>query len=545
MTSPSLPWEPPKRYTLKDRAKDLDPRYTDVNTASSKGNPEVLTPSGKPSRAEYMREWRKRKKIRGLNKSVEAIRKYQDKVDKATTITLTVKYKPHDKQIKFAEALDSGKRYVLYVGGIRAGKTYAGARESLKCIYKRGYNQKGLWWIISPTYPMSSIVEREFESACDLPGGRSLILKKYVGQRSYLLYPPRGTDKPYRVEIKTAEHPDRLRGSSLDGGWMDEAAMMDHEVNKIMMGRVLDTRGPLLLTTTPRGMNWVHEEFIKKNAEHPDYSVIKAVTTENPYISFEDVEQLRSQYAQNFAQQELNAEFVAMDGLVYSGFDFNRHVLKNITAVPQGAEIIAGIDAGFKDPFVCLWVMKHKDRFYVVDEYYATMRTMESHAFSLKANWLANQVTRRWMDPSAAQESADLNAQGVASFPAKNDIRGGINSVARLIEMDRLFVGQNCVNLLREISMYHYKDSTSRNAGEVPVDKDNHCMDALRYVIYSEDGYQQSHPFIVQNDNGIISLHGTKSPQSLDDWIAIRNAYPVGNIMGDEGDMMDEGDYAE
>jgi PBSX family phage terminase large subunit len=482
-----------------------------------------------------MRDYRRRLKEKGLKKDGSPIPEVARKVAEATTITLTVKYIPHAKQVDFAQALDAGKRFVLYVGGVRAGKTYAGARESIRSIYKRGRNKKGLGWIISPTYPMSSIVEREFENACDLPGGKSLILKKYVGQRAYLLYPPKGCDKPYRVEIKTAEHPDRLRGSSLDWVWMDEAAMMDHETYKILMGRVLDTSGLMMLTTTPRGMNWLHEEFLKKNASNPNFAVIKAMTTDNPHITFEDVEQLRSQYSQNFARQEINAEFVSLEGLVYQAFDFNRHVIKPVTTIPAGAEIVCGIDAGYKDPFVCLSVMKHKDRFYVIDEYYATMRTMESHAFNIKGGWLHTQTIRRWMDPSAAQESADLHAQSIGTFPAKNDIRAGINAVARMIETDRLFVAQNCLQTLNELSMYRYKDSTSKNAGEVPIDKDNHCMDALRYVIYSEDGYQQNHPFIVQHDNGLIALHGTKTPVNMDEWIAIRQAHPVGYIVGDEG----------
>lgn len=494
----------------------------------------AVTASGKPSMASYMRDYRKRLKEKGLKPNRAPIPKEASKVKKAATITLTVKYIPHDKQKLFAKALDDGKRIVLYVGGIRAGKTYAGARETLRNIYQRGYNKKGLGWIVSPTYPMSSIVEREFENACELDGGRSLIIKRFVGQRAYLLYPPPGCTKPYRVEIKTAEHPDRLRGSSLDWVWADETAMMDHDVYKILLGRILDTRGVMLLTTTPRGMNWLYEEICKKQETDTRIAVVRAMTSENPHLDVLDVENLRSQYSANFAKQELNAEFVSLDGLVYTNFDFNRHVVKPITKIPDGAEVIAGIDAGYKDPFVCLWLMKYKDRFYVVDEYYATLRTMENHSLNVKGSWLHSATLRRWMDPSAAQESADLNALQVHTFPAKNDIRAGINSVARLVETDRLFVASNCLNTLNEISMYRYKDSTSKNAGETPVDKDNHCMDALRYAIYSEDGYRVNHPYIIQHDNGTLQLAGLPKPESIDQWIAVRNAYPVDTIGGYE-----------
>ena len=450
---------------------------------------------------------------------------------------LKVKYKPHGRQIEFGKLLDAKKKIVLFYGGIRSGKTYAGARELLKCIYRRGAIGKGLSWIVSPTYPMSQVVEKEFEDACDLGGGNSLIIRKYVGNHEYLLLPPNNSGKPYRVAIKTAEHPDRLRGASLDYIWMDEAAFMDKEAFRILLGRVLDSKGPIFMTTTPKGMNWVYEEVYKKQETDDRIGAVKCVTSDNPYLDAIDIEHLRSQYSVQFAKQELGAEFVAFDGLVYSNFDFNRHVIEPINNIPNDAEIVCGIDAGFKDPFVVLWAMKYKDRYYIMDEYFATMRTMENHAINIKKHFLNGQVLRRWMDPSAAQESYDLNAQKINTFPAKNDIRAGINSVARMIELDRLFITRNCINTLREIGQYQYKEKNDKNVGEEPQDINNHCMDALRYTIYSEEGHSSKHPFAITHDNGTMELIGVDvDPNStkMEDWIKMKGYNEIGEIVPEE-----------
>jgi PBSX family phage terminase large subunit len=430
--------------------------------------------------------------------------------------------------------LDKGKRIVLYVGGIRGGKTFAGARETLYSIYKRGYNKRGLSWIVSPTYPMSAIVEKEFENACDLGGGRSLILKKYVGAHAYLLVPPKGSNTPYRVEIKTAEHPDRLRGSSIDFVWMDEAAMMDKEAYTILLGRILDSKGVILMTTTPRGMNWLYEEVYQRQSKDERMAVVRSVTSDNTYLDPVDIEHLRGQYTTQFAKQELGAEFVAFDGLVYPTFNASSHIVAPITNFPDGAEIIAGIDAGYSDPFVCLWVMKHNGRYYLMDEYYAPMRTMESHATSIRKHWLDKLCIRRWMDPSAAQASADLAALGVNTYPAKNDIQAGINSVSRCFETDRLFITRNCVNTLKEIGIYSYPDKGSKNKGEVPIDANNHTMDSLRYIIYAEDGYGKHHPYMTMADDGSMQLRGVESPDpksnNLEDWIKMRGYNELGQV---------------
>lgn len=457
-------------------------------------------------------------------------------------LKLKVSYKPHDKQAIFGKMIDDGKRIVGYVGGIRSGKSYAGVREFLKSIYKRGYNKKGLAWLVSPTYPMSEIIEREFENACDLGGGKSLILEKYVGSRTYLLVPPKGHVKPYRVQIKSAENPDRLRGASIDCVLMDEAAFMVKEAFTVLLGRILDSQGLMLITTTPKGMNWLYEDVYQRRDQDSRIAVVHGTTSDNPYLDTTDVEHLRGQYSVQLARQELGAEFVSFEGLVYPHFDFKRHVVKPIARYPDKAQFLCAIDAGYKDPFVCLWLMKWEGRYYVVDEYYHTMRTMQTHAEAIKGHFLAGRVNKYWMDPSAAQESAELANYKIITYPAQNEILAGINSVARMIETDRLFIAQHCVNTLKEMAAYQYPDRKStngpaKNTNDKPLDSMNHAMDALRYAIYNEEMSASNLPYITQDENGRLLIHGVDPDEmsnKLEDWVKMRGYNPVGQLEEDD-----------
>lgn len=483
-------------------------------------------PAVRPQTPELKALSEKRRALRALRRErVLAKEQEQRYLRQKNSEKLIVKYKPHPAQQKLREELDSGKRIVLYVGGIRGGKTFAGARETLYSIYKRGYNKRGLTWLVSPTFPMAGIVEKEFEQACDLGGNRSLILKKYVGSHSYLLVPPKGSDRPYRVEVKTAEHPDRLRGSSLDFIWMDEAAMMDPEAYTILLGRVLDSKGTILMTTTPRGMNWLYHEVHQQLGQDPRMAEVSSTTSENPYLDPIDIEHLRRKYSEQFAKQELGAQFVAFEGLVYEKF-VPSMIIDPVTTFPEGGEVLGGVDAGYSDPFVHLWIIKHKNKYYVVDEHYQAKQTMEQHAGAIERGYLNKKLIRRWMDPSAAQASADLASLGINSFPAKNDIQAGINAVSRCIEEGRLFISRNCVRTLGEIGMYSYPDKGSKNKGEVPVDAWNHAMDALRYVIYAEEGYGKHQPFLTLGLDGKMRLEGTDEPDprsnKLEDWVKMR-----------------------
>ena len=448
--------------------------------------------------------------------------------------TIKVKYKPNGPQKKFGDLIASGKKIIMYNGGRQGGKTYAGARECLKQIYLYGRTPH-LGWMVSPTYPMSCVLERTFEEAAGWAEHGGLILKKLAGQRAYLLHPSAGSSEPFRVEIKTAENPDRLRGAGLGFIWMDEAAMMSEDVYKILLGTILATKGIIFMTSTPRGHNWFYHLFVSAET-NPMIGVVRGKSTDNDYIGAEELALMKGQLSEDFARQELDAEFVSFDGLVYRGFNYKKHVIPTLTQLPPGSEVICGIDNGYGDPFACLWVAKHDGKYYVIDEYYEAGRTLDLVARSIKCKVWDRHVIRRWADPSGAQERAELDKFGISTYPARNDIFSGINCVQRLFEQGRLFISQSCVSTISELGQYHFKVSSDRNRGEEPVDAFNHAMDALRYVIFSESEFAIAHPVITVRSDGSLDVdhgHGSYMTAQINDWI---NApyYPEGHFIDEQ-----------
>lgn len=444
---------------------------------------------------------------------------------------IRVNYKPFGHQKKFAELIESGKKLILFVGGRQGGKTYAGAREALKQIYKYG-RKPSIGWIISPTYPMSLVVERAFEDAAGWFETGGLIIKKLAGQRAYLLHPPKGSSEPFRVEIKTAENPDRLRGAGLGFIWMDEAAMYSEEVYKILLGCILATKGIIFMTSTPKGRNWFYRLYMDAET-NPMVGAVRSRSEENTELGKHELALMRAHLSEDFAKQELEAEFVSFDGLVYRGFNWTKHVIPPITQLPSGSELIAGIDNGYGDPFCHLWIMKKDHKYYVIDEYYEKGRPLDHVARAIKSNAWDKHIIRRWHDPSGAQERADLlDRHGIGTYPAHNDIVAGINEVEKLFEQNRIYVAQNCVNTLNELTQYHYVQREGRNSGEEPEDAFNHAMDALRYAIFSESRYGVAHPVVHLTDDGKLSFDDGSDPWSsdkLENWINFP-VNPIGEI---------------
>ena len=269
------------------------------------------------------------------------------------TVIKTPKF--YSGQQEFLDLLDT-RRFVCLCAGRQYGKSTTGCYACLMRIYG-GKCTQGVGWIIAPTYPMSEQLQYRFESIAG-----PLVLEKRRGNTPvYFLEPAPGMDQPYRVEIKTAENPDRLRGPTLDWVWLDESRNMVPDVWPIIIPTVAVSRGPIMTTTTPAGQDWVYKTFEVPAVEgNPDFGHVRRGSSEANHFNERDLAIMRAQMSEDMAKQELDAEIISFSGLVYTNFNPKIHIVDPVEEIPQGAEVVGGIDFGWDDPFVHLWVMKYK-----------------------------------------------------------------------------------------------------------------------------------------------------------------------------------------
>ena len=70
-----------------------------------------------------------------------------------------------------------------------------------------------------------------------------------------------------------------------------------------------------------------------------------------------------------------------------------------------------------------------------------------------------------------------------------NSVQTGVATVKDLLASNRLIVGRNCINTIREFNTYSYIfDKNTRKYTSKPEEKKrNHAMDALRYVLTDQE----------------------------------------------------------
>ncbi len=393
--------------------------------------------------------------------------------------TLQLSYTPHPFQVDFHK---STKRFRSLIAGRRGGKTTAGAIEAVK----HALQGKTLGWCVSPTYSMGQDV-----TVPEVKQWLPLDAIKHTTKTEIFL------KNGSIIKFKSADNPDALRGAGLDWLWLDEACFMKPYTWDVIYPALADKNGIAWVTTTPCGFDWVYEKFYKAVEKDPNnFDCIRFKSIDNPHLDPKLIENARNDLSPQMFRQEFEASFETFTGLVYKEFDRNVHVIKPFE-IHNSWTRLRGIDFGFTNPFVCLWVAIDGDEnIYVYDEHYKSQSLLKEHAQVIHAKTGRSNIAATYRDPSAAQEAEELTDLGVYTTPAINtinsdkDYRVGINAVASKLQINphtgkpKLFVFNNCVNLIEEFQKYRWEEKKDGvNQKEKPMKFNDHAMDALRYIL--------------------------------------------------------------
>lgn len=189
---------------------------------------------------------------------------------------------------------------VAMVGGRGSGKTWAGAYRLLRLA-----QPGGVYLVVAPTYTML----RDFAWPAVLKIGRKLRMLAAI-------HPSRMAACLYNganVLFRTADRPDRLRGVSASGCWLDEASLMPKEVYDVVMFTLRERPGAWLAATfTPKGRkHWTYEKFAQGG---PDCRLIHAPTRTNTFLPADFLQTVQREATGRLADQELEGLFVDMEG---------------------------------------------------------------------------------------------------------------------------------------------------------------------------------------------------------------------------------------
>ena len=326
-----------------------------------------------------------------------------------------------------------------------------------------------------------------------------------------------------RIVFRTSEDPNVFRGPTAAAFAMDEAALSPLDAFRNLQATLRQRGYPhhAWLSSTPAGRNhWLAKLFVPEKAVYgPSEQVLRTnsdgsvkwlhwvgKTRDNPFGGEALYQSLIDTYGSDsaIARQELEGEFVLLEGLVFDNFRFEDHVVPLSQWPNMPRVVVAGVDWGFANPAaIVVYGIDHLKRRYVLDEFYKK-QTDEATLIHT-----AKELERLYNIKAFVADSADpgkISAFRRAALPTYKafkkrgkggDLSSGIGLLYRVIDRtvdwedlegqkqsgQGFFIAPRCHNLIGELESYTYLDPLPmRNPIEKPRGLNDHAVDALRYA---------------------------------------------------------------
>ena len=258
---------------------------------------------------------------------------------------------------------------------------------------------------------------------------------------------------------------------------------------EVLRPTLTDLKGGTTFISTPNGFNHFYDLYNLEN-EDSDYKSFHFTSYDNPFLPVEELEKAKKELTEDRFAQEYLADFRKTEGLVYKGFNREKHLFEEEGFDGEDfvcVKTFGGLDFGTHNPAAAIKIKKDKDGNYWVWESLYRSGMTDSAVCDYVASLKWNEC---YADPESASGRLELEKRGVNVrdvLKNKDSIRNGINVVQELFKANRLFINFEARNLIWELETYSYPPKKSEhNEEENPIKENDHALDALRYALSME-----------------------------------------------------------
>lgn len=284
---------------------------------------------------------------------------------------------------------------------------------------------------------------------------------------------------PNRSEIvfRGMDDAEKIKSSEFNYIWMEEATeftLEDYLQLKLRLRRATNDKNQMYLTFNPV-RSWATDYFLK--TEDKEINILHTTYLDNlRFLDDDYVETLEDLVNQDlsFYQIYTLGEVAELKNKVYN----NYVIVKDVPT--EFDEIIYGIDFGFNNPSVILEIGLKDDNIYIIKELYETHLTNEELITKLKS-FVENVNSEIYADSAEPARIEEISRAGFNIFPAKKEVKNGIDYIKR----KKIYIHESCVNTIKEIQSYKWKENKNGEILDEPVKFNDHAMDAMRYAVYT------------------------------------------------------------
>lgn len=259
------------------------------------------------------------------------------------------------------------------------------------------------------------------------------------------------------------------------------------QLKKRLRGRTQHSKHIFMAFNPILKTHWIYKDFFgqwednKTVYEDEDKLIVKTTYKDNIFLTADDRKLLEDETDPYFYNVYSLGNWGILGNVIFK----NWRVEDLSDRIPQFDKIYCGMDFGYSsDPNALIKVHLDKTRkkIYVFDEWYQAGMS-DDELLRVAKQFFGNKYV---IADSAEPKTIDyLATNGVRAVPT---VKGAdsINRGIRWLQGYEIIIDVRCQNFKNEIEQYHWKEDKYGNAMAIPVDANNHALDALRYALCDE-----------------------------------------------------------
>ncbi len=286
---------------------------------------------------------------------------------------------------------------------------------------------------------------------------------------------------------------DLIQGITLAGCFFDEVALMPESFVNQATGRCSVDGSKYWFNCNPDGpYHWFKINWIDKKKEK-NIIYLHFTMDDNLSLSGRIKKRYRSMYSGVFYKRYILGMWCVAEGIVYDMFDATKNCFDNVKDLLNDENNrYVSCDYGTQNAMVfLLWEKSYRGKWYCTKEYYYSGRDKErqktdcEYADDLERFLDSKKVRQIIVDPSAASFITELRKRGFNVRKAKNDVEDGIRVVGSALNLELIYFQNSCKETLKEFASYTWDAKAGERGEDKPVKVHDHCMDAVRYFVYT------------------------------------------------------------
>jgi phage terminase large subunit len=276
--------------------------------------------------------------------------------------------------------------------------------------------------------------------------------------------------------------------------WIEEATETElsslKQLEKRQRGGDESTPKRIVLTFNPvLRSHWIYKQYFENLAwedtqreyRSDNLTILKTTYKDNRFLTLQDIERLENESDPYYHDVYTLGNWGVLGNVIFTNWR-----VEDLSGIRnQFVNRRCGIDFGFAgDPAAA--PLTHYDKahktIYWFDELYETGLTNDVLADRLKTM----DGNAYWKADSAEPKSiAELQKYGVYVQPAAKGKDSVVHGI-QWLQQQTIILDKKCINARNEFAGYKWKEDAGGQALPIPVDKNNHFIDQLRYAYEDE-----------------------------------------------------------